>query len=202
MTARIRPPFRCLPCPNPSAHAHQFRRRVVYEISRMNGVDYLIIAVLLISTFLGMARGFVREAIALIAWLGGVWLAWRFAPLVTPFLSGALDDVPNVKIWVARLIILIGVLLASWLVASVISYLLQYSGVTVVVDRLLGMLFGVLRGGVIVSIVVILGQFVRLDRAGWWQRSTLMPAAVEVASYVRVFAETGMQSALSETNQS
>jgi membrane protein required for colicin V production len=168
----------------------------------MNGADYLIIAALLISTFLGMARGFVREAIALIAWLGGAWLAWRFSSLVTPYLGGVLDEAPAVKEWVARLLILCVVLLASWLVASIVASFLQYSGVTVTVDRLLGMLFGLLRGVVLVSILVMLSQFARIDTASWWKRSKLMPVAVEVAGYVRAFAETGMRSVVLEPKQS
>ena len=59
----------------------------------MNGADYLILGVLAVSMLLGMYRGFVRESIALLAWLGGLWLAWRYATLVEPFL-GMLFAVP------------------------------------------------------------------------------------------------------------
>ena len=43
----------------------------------MNLVDYLIIVVLLASIVLGAVRGFVREAVGLLSWLGGVWLAMK-----------------------------------------------------------------------------------------------------------------------------
>ena len=36
----------------------------------MNAADYLIVGVLLASMLLGMLRGFVREAVGLLAWLG------------------------------------------------------------------------------------------------------------------------------------
>ena len=50
----------------------------------MNAADYLIVGVLLASMLLGMLRGFVREAVGLLAWLGGLWLAWRYAPSLEP----------------------------------------------------------------------------------------------------------------------
>jgi membrane protein required for colicin V production len=158
----------------------------------MNGADYAILGVLAVSMLLGMYRGFVRESVALLAWLGGLWLAWRYAPLVEPFLGGALSQ-PPVRTWAARTIIVIVVVLVGWLVSSVLAYLLRHSGLSLMLDRLLGMLFGVLRGAVVIAALVLLAQFARLDEAKWWKRSVLLPYASECASWIQAFAETGMQ---------
>lgn len=158
----------------------------------MNGADYLILGVLVLSTLLGMVRGFVREAIALLAWLGGLWLAWRYAPVLEPLLGGAVGH-PPASTWVARITIVIGVLLIGWLVAAALGYFLRHSGLSVMVDRLLGMVFGFVRGAVVVAVFVLLGQFVELDRVDWWRRSHLMPYASELAGWLQTFAETGMQ---------
>jgi membrane protein required for colicin V production len=157
----------------------------------MNLVDYLIIVVLLASMVLGAVRGFVREAVGLLSWLGGVWLAWRYAPLLEPHLGGAIGE-PPVSTWAARVLILLAVLLAGWLIAAILGYLLRHSGLSLLVDRLLGLLFGVLRGAVVVSIFVLLGRFVELDRVEWWQESQLLPYASELAGWIQAFAETGM----------
>ena len=61
------------------------------------------------------------------------------------------------------------------------------------VDRLLGLFFGFVRGGVVVAVLVLLGQFLELDRVEWWGESRLMPYASEVASWLQAFAETGME---------
>ncbi|WP_348240341.1 CvpA family protein, partial [Salmonella enterica] len=58
----------------------------------MNGADYQILGVLACSMLLGLFRGFVRVSVALLAWLGGLWLAWRYAFLFEPLFSGALDE--------------------------------------------------------------------------------------------------------------
>lgn len=158
----------------------------------MNGADLLILSVLVISTLLGLVRGFVREAIGLLAWLGGLWLAWRYAPLVEPMLGGAVGT-PPVSTWTARGAILIVVLLFGWLVAGVLSHLLRHSSLSLLVDRVLGASFGALRGAVVVAVFVLLGQFVQLNEVSWWKESSLLPYAAELAGWIQTFAETGMQ---------
>jgi membrane protein required for colicin V production len=157
----------------------------------MNVVDYLIIVVLLASMALGVVRGFVREAVGLLSWLGGIWLAWRYAPLLEPHLGGAIGE-PPASTWAARVLIVIAVLLAGWLIAAILGYLLRHSGLSLVVDRLLGLFFGLLRGAVVVAIFVLLGEFVELDRVQWWRQSQLLPHASELAGWIQAFAETGM----------
>ena len=61
------------------------------------------------------------------------------------------------QVWVARLLVLIAVVIAAWLLGSLLSYLVQRSGLTLGVDRLLGALFGLVRGAVIVGFAVMLG---------------------------------------------
>jgi membrane protein required for colicin V production len=157
----------------------------------MNGADYLILGVLIVSMLLGMIRGFVREAIGLLSWLGGLWLAWRYASALEPYLGGTIGD-PPVSTWAARTLILIGVLVLGWLLAGMLTYLLRHSGLSIMVDRLLGLFVGFVRGGVVIAVFVLLGQFVELTRVGWWKQSHLLPYASEVAGWIQAFAETGM----------
>jgi membrane protein required for colicin V production len=158
----------------------------------MNGTDLLILGVLVLSMLLGLMRGFVREAIAVLAWLGGLWLAWRYAPLLEPLLGGTIGE-PPISTWTARALIVLIVLLVGWLFADVLSYLLRHSGLSTIVDRILGLLFGLLRGAVVVAVFVLLGQFVELTTVEWWKESRLIPYAVELAGWIQTFAETGMQ---------
>jgi membrane protein required for colicin V production len=159
--------------------------------ARMNGADYLIIGVLAFSMLLGLFRGFVRESIALLAWLGGLWLAWRYAPLVEPLFREALEE--PASLWAARAIIVISVLILGWLLAALLSYFLRHSALSIMVDRLLGMFFGVVRGAVVIAVVIFLAQFAQLEQTSWWKNSRLLPYAVEAAGWIETFAETGME---------
>jgi len=158
----------------------------------MNGADLLILSVLIISVLLGLARGFVREAIAVLAWLGGLWLAWRYAPLMEPALGGAVGE-PPVSTWTARALIVLLVLIVGWLLAAILSHLLRHSGLSILVDRVLGGCFGFIRGAVVIAVFVLLAQFVELTKVEWWKESRLLPYAVEFASWIQTFAETGMK---------
>lgn len=158
----------------------------------MNAADYLIVGVMFVSMVLGMLRGFVREAIGLLAWLGGLWLAWRYAPDLEPFLGGMVRERP-VSLWTARVLLLFAVLLVGWLIAGILGYFLRHSALSVLVDRILGLVFGLVRGAVVIAVFVMLAEFVELNRVEWWKRSNLLPYASEIASWIQNFAETGMK---------
>lgn len=157
----------------------------------MNGADYLILGVLGLSMLLGLLRGFVREAIGLLSWLGGLWLAWRYAHVLEPYMGGSIGE-PPLSTWAARTLIVIAVLVVGWLIAGILSYTLRHSGLSIMVDRLLGLVTGFLRGAVVVAVFVLLGQFVQLTQTRWWKSSRLMPYAAEGAGWLQSFAETGM----------
>ncbi|PZN30215.1 MAG: hypothetical protein DIU71_12680 [Proteobacteria bacterium] len=158
----------------------------------MNAVDYLVLGVLLASVLIGLYRGFMRESIALIAWLGGLWLAWRYAPVLEPHFGGMLAE-PPASTWAARAVIVLGVLLTGWLLAALVDYFLRHSTLSITVDRALGMTFGALRGAVVVAIFVLLGRAVALDQVEWWRESSLLPYVGELAGWIESFAETGIQ---------
>ena len=64
----------------------------------------------------------------------GLWLAWRYAPAVQPYLGGSLTDT-ELQVWVARLILLLAAVLAAWVIGSLLGYLVQRSGLTLGLDR-------------------------------------------------------------------
>jgi membrane protein required for colicin V production len=146
----------------------------------MAGADYLIVAVLIVSVLVGFARGFIREAIALAAWVVGVWVAWRFPQLLYPFLGGALAESPA-REWAARTIIVVTVLLLGAFVGTVVSWTVRSAVVLASIDRFVGVIFGAVRGVLIVGVLVLAGQALRLDGESWWRRSKLLPYAGLVA---------------------
>jgi membrane protein required for colicin V production len=158
----------------------------------MTTVDYILAAAIVLSTVFGCIRGFLRESVALLGWLVGLWLAWRYASIVEPYLGGALKGT-LLQVWVARLLVLTAVVAAGWLLGSLLSYLVQRSGLTLGVDRLLGGLFGLVRGAVIVGFGVMLGQASELQAEPWWKASRLLPVGLEMASVLRGYVETGRE---------
>jgi len=156
----------------------------------MTPVDYILAAAVVLSVLFGAVRGFLRESVALLGWLVGLWLAWRYAHFVEPYLGGALAGT-ELQAWAARAIVLIAVVIASWILGGLLDYLVQRSGLTLGVDRLLGGLFGLVRGAVIVGFAVMLGQAAQLGSEPWWRESKLMPVGEEMAAVLRGYVETG-----------
>jgi membrane protein required for colicin V production len=153
----------------------------------MQGADYVIVAIVGVSVLLGLFRGFVREAVALLSWLLGIWLAWRHSEFVYPYLGGLLET-PAQKAWAARAIVLLLVLLAGALAGAILAWITHTAAGLSIVDRLLGVLFGFTRGAVLVGLGVIVGQTLQLDGESWWKRSTLMPYAEYVGEWLQGYA--------------
>ncbi len=146
----------------------------------LNTADYLIIATVIISGTVGLVRGLLREVIALITWIVAAFVAWHFAGSLEPHLGGLLAQ-PDVRPWVARLILFLLVLLAGHALGVIIGHFVRLSLLTGV-DRFLGLLFGLLRGVLIVGAAVIVCETVRLDNESWWHESALLPFGQDAAA--------------------
>ncbi len=149
----------------------------------MTGADVLIVLVVVASTIVGLARGFIREAVALAFWIVGLWMAWTFAYLVEPFLGGYLAE-PSVRPWVGRLAVLVAVLAVGYLVGLVLRYFTHGVGLGAI-DRVIGMLFGILRGLVLVGVIVICGELLHMNHEPWWHRAKLIPYGETLGDWLR-----------------
>ena len=149
----------------------------------MNVTDYLVITAVVISAVVGALRGFLREAVAVVAWLLALFVAWHFSDLVEPHLGGLLAG-SAVKPWAARVIIVLLILLLGAAIGAMLSHFVRlsiFSGM----DRFLGLVFGLARGVVLLGVFVILGQALRLNDERWWSRSLMIPYGESVANGLR-----------------
>lgn len=153
-------------------------------------VDYLLVAVALLSALMGLFRGLVKEALSLAGWVLAAWCAWRFGAVVAERIP-SLADGSVVEIWVARVIVLIGVLIVTGLLGRLISILIHQTGLSGT-DRSVGMVFGMARGVVLVGLVVLLLDAAGFDEDPWWQESKLIPYAAPMAERLGVMAGDGI----------
>jgi membrane protein required for colicin V production len=149
----------------------------------LTGADVLILLILLGSTLIGALRGFIREAVSVVFWIGAIWASWKFGPMVEPHLGGLLAY-PNVAPWVARLVVLVVVLLIGWVVGMLLSYFTRGMGLGPL-DRVIGLLFGIVRGIVLVGLLVIGGELLQLNTQDFWGRSKLIPFGETVGDWLR-----------------
>lgn len=162
-----------------AAHAHWPRLSSTIRAA-MTLVDYLIVLLIVLSAVVGVARGFLREIIALVTWIIALFVAWHFAGRLEPYLGGLLSS-PHVRPWAARAILIIAVLLVGAGIGAIVTHLVRlslFSGT----DRFLGFLFGVVRGFVIFGVLVLVCQTLRLDGEHWWRASRLLPYGERAAN--------------------
>ena len=149
----------------------------------MIAVDYIILAIIIISAVMGLVRGLLREAVAVITWFLAIVLAWSFATSLEPMLGGVLVGSP-LRIWAARAIIFVGALLLGGAVAVILGHYVRVS-MFAGMDKFLGFVFGIVRGIVIVGAFTIAVQALSMDQDPKWKNSRLLPYAIGVADALR-----------------
>ena len=148
----------------------------------MNWFDFAILGVILLSTVIGIWRGFVREALSLAGWVLSIWLAFVFAPQFAELLAGMIDQ-EMIRYLVAFLVILVVVLLLAGILTALLARLVDATGLKGT-DRSVGLLFGAVRGALLVAILVLLAGLTQMPEESWWQESMLLPPFIELATWL------------------
>lgn len=153
-------------------------------------IDYVLLGAFAVSVVIGFFRGFFREALSLVNWALALWLAWRFSGLLDPLLAAVSS--PVLKLWLGRVVVFVGALLAGGLVGHLIVLLVRKSGLTGV-DRTLGMVFGAGRGVLVVGALVIVFQMLEMNREPWWEESVIVPRTAELTQALREYIDAGLR---------
>jgi membrane protein required for colicin V production len=123
------------------------------DFSQLNWFDYLIIGIVTFSVLISLVRGFVREAVSLCIWTAAALLAMHFATDA----SAAMRDqiaADNMRYAIAFAVIFIAVLVLGIFINAFISALVSKTGMGAV-DRLVGVIFGFLRGVLVVGVMMV-----------------------------------------------
>lgn len=146
----------------------------------MTAFDYAVLTIVGVSVLLSVVRGFVREVMALAAWVIAFFTASLFAGVVAGWLDGAITD-EALRALVAFVAVFVTALVAMSLLAMALSGLMRKAGLGLE-DRLLGGFFGLARGMVIVMVLVLLAGLTRLPRQPAWTDSMFSPPLEALAT--------------------
>ena len=109
-------------------------------------VDYLILGVIIISTLISLLRGFLRESVSLVTWIVGFWVALRFARQVGDVFTVIHN--PSVRVVIGFMILFVVILIIGAAINFLIGKIMEKTGASAA-DRVLGLIFGLVRGVVI-----------------------------------------------------
>ncbi|MFI4937052.1 MAG: CvpA family protein [Candidatus Berkiellales bacterium] len=130
--------------------------------------DLIIIGIILLSVLIGVVRGLIKESISLVTWITAIVLAGMFAKEFSHYITFIKADF--IRWLIAFLLIFIGVVFIGAIINFVVGSLIRQTPFSAP-DRVLGSLFGLLRGMVLVTILVLLGGLTPLPEEKWWQES-------------------------------
>lgn len=140
----------------------------------MNWADWTIVAILVISSLISIKRGFVKEAISLVIWAVAFFVAVGFHEQLAVLLSQWVSSV-SIRYLLSYALLFVATLIVGAMINHLIAELVRLTGLSST-DRLLGTVFGLARGLVIVMAILILAPMVvPVEQDLWWQQSTLIP---------------------------
>lgn len=139
------------------------------QLQQVAALDWLLLALLLMSMLIGAWRGLVYEVLAVLGWIAAFVMAQAVGGMVGQLLPlGSASESLRYAAGFASVFVATALLagLLSWLASRAI----QNIGLRPV-DRILGAGFGALRGLLILLALVTLVQLSPLKDGPWWQKS-------------------------------
>lgn len=124
----------------------------------MTFIDWTILAILIISSLISLKRGFVKEALSLATWILALIIARMFSAKLAFFLTDLILS-PNWRLAAAFAILFATTLVVGAMINHLLSEVIRMTGLTGT-DRVLGMVFGVLRGLIIVVVLLALARVI------------------------------------------
>ncbi len=145
--------------------------------------DYAVFAIAGFSVLLGVIRGFVREVIALASWVVAFVVASAYGGDVAPLLAQQIPD-ENWRVLAAVVAVFFVVLVVMNIAAVMASKLIKSAGLGVE-DRLLGSVFGLARGVLVVLVLVLTAGLTVLPRQPVWKDAMLAAPLEKLAVFVK-----------------
>ena len=151
----------------------------------MTWVDYAVLGIIGVSVLLSVIHGFVRELLSLAAWIVSFLVAQYFASQAAAFMPAALQN-ESVRMLAGFLAVFLMVLIASTLLAIAISSLIKRAGLGAA-DRMLGAVFGLVRGIAVVTVIVLLAGLTALPTTPAWRQAMTSAPLEALANTVKVW---------------
>ncbi len=157
--------------------------------SSFNWVDCAIIGIILVSILISLVRGFVREALSLMTWIGAIWVGIHFYGTASVWLEPHISSTP-IRMAASFFILFVIALLIGSIISFIVVKFIHKTGLSGT-DRTLGIVFGLARGFIVVSIALLMGQMVfpmgSSSEANALAESRLAPQFVPIMSWLKEF---------------
>lgn len=149
----------------------------------MNWADYLILAILGISCLISLKRGFVKEALSMANWVIAFLVAVTFRDALTLLLVEHIES-PSLREMAAFAALFAATLIVGAMVNHLLGEIVRMTGLSGT-DRFLGILFGAVRGFIVVmALLLLIPPVIPINEEIWWTESALIPQFLAFESWV------------------
>ena len=121
----------------------------------MDTLDIIILICFIPAIIRGLQKGFIEQAVALVSLVLGAWLAFRFSSVVSGWLHPYLEVSETVLNVISFAVIVIAVVLILFLLGRLLTGIVNLV-LLGWLDRLLGLVFAILKAALIIGLAVVL----------------------------------------------
>jgi membrane protein required for colicin V production len=149
----------------------------------MTSTDWILLALLAASMLVGAWRGLVYEVLSVMGWIAAFLLAQWLAPDVAEKLPMK-DTGETLRYAAAFVLVFIASVFAAGLVSALMKRLISAVGLRPV-DRILGALFGLFRGLLLLLALSVVVHMTALQESDWWADSKGGPMLITLLKGLR-----------------
>lgn len=149
-------------------------------MSNLNWVDDVILIVFFLSILAGLMRGLVREIISVLTWVAAFFVSIYFADPV----ANAVHATTAVSVGITAGVLFIGTIIAGAIINYIVGRIVEGQGISFT-NRLLGGVFGLARGFLIILAAVFLVQLTAYAKEDYWDKSQLVHAMQPSAKWLQ-----------------
>lgn len=138
----------------------------------MTVFDYAVVLIVLLSMLLGWWRGLMYEILSLLSWLTAYFVALASFADVAPYMPDVLGS-DTVKMGAAFAALFLITLVLCGIAAWSLSKLAKAFGLDWRTDGVMGVMFGLFRGVLLVMVLVLVAGFTQLPQQAFWRDAWL-----------------------------
>ncbi len=137
--------------------------------TQLNVLDYILLAIALLSLLIGLKRGFVREVMSLLIWVVALVIAVMFTGALAHKMSAYFHP-QWIAEFVSFIILLVVVLIVGKIFGGLLTGAVGHVGMGPI-NHLLGAILGLLRGGIIAALIVFILSHTFWEESKWFKGS-------------------------------
>jgi membrane protein required for colicin V production len=147
--------------------------------------DYVVLGIVVISILVGLIRGFIEEAFSLLVWIAAFLVAFQYSGALAMQLESHIE-LPSARTSLAFAGVFLSVLLVGGLLTFLMGKLVEKTGLSGT-DRLLGGVFGGIRGVFLVLALMLVAGLTPVTQDPWWQQSRAIQSMMPLAEWAEQF---------------